>query len=97
MVIPFSYQETELDNLKDELKSSEDEIVVVNCMWELPHMFGRSRKQLLQFLQGASDLDPTILTVGTGPNEIVAHRKLNFVERFALCLKNLCAVFDSVE
>ncbi|KAH9331891.1 hypothetical protein KI387_003999, partial [Taxus chinensis] len=38
-----------------------------------------------------------ILTVGTGPNGIVAHGKLNFVERFALCLKNLCAVFDSVE
>ncbi|GLJ10544.1 hypothetical protein SUGI_0130140 [Cryptomeria japonica] len=96
--IPFSFQETQLENLKRMLDcKEEDEIVIVNCMWGLPHMLQRGRKKLLEFIHGAQDLNPAILTMGTGPNSMADHEKLNFSERFAQCLNNLCAVLDSVE
>ncbi|KAH9305802.1 hypothetical protein KI387_010206 [Taxus chinensis] len=97
--IPFSFQETQLDNFKKNMaNSNEEEIVIANCMWGLPHMFERNRKQLIQFIDGTHRLNPTILTVGGGPNGTVTNEKqLSFMDRFDQRLKNVCAVFDSVE
>ncbi|XP_057841132.2 protein NODULATION SIGNALING PATHWAY 2 [Cryptomeria japonica] len=95
--IPFSFQETQLENLKDNLSCSDDEMVVVNCMWALPHMLERSSKKLSRFVEGTCHLNPAILTLGTGPNGILGHKKVNLLERFVRCLKNSCALFDSME
>ncbi|GLJ10556.1 hypothetical protein SUGI_0130490 [Cryptomeria japonica] len=97
--IPFSFQETEMKNLQGMISSSnEDEIVVVNCMWELPNMFERSRKQLVDFINGADQFNLVILTLGTGPNGISGYdENLTFMDRFSQCLRNLCAMFDSLE
>ncbi|XP_057825122.2 scarecrow-like protein 26 [Cryptomeria japonica] len=96
--IPFSFQETEIKNLQGMISSSkEDEIVVVNCMWELPNMFERSRKKLVDFINGAHQFNPVILTLGTGANGISGYENLTFMERFSQCLRNLCAMFDSLE
>ncbi|GLJ10543.1 hypothetical protein SUGI_0130130 [Cryptomeria japonica] len=95
--IPFSFQETQLENLEDNLSCSGDEMVAVNCMWELPHMLEHSPRKLSEFLEGAHHLNPVILTLGTGPSGLLAHKKINLLERFTQCLKNLCALFDSME
>ncbi|KAH9307144.1 hypothetical protein KI387_043816 [Taxus chinensis] len=93
--IPFSFQETELESVGNSRGSNE--IVIANCMWELPHMCERSKKQLLEFVQGTRHLNPAILTVGSGPRGIDDQEKHSFMDRFSQCLRNLCAVCDSSE
>ncbi|XP_057872508.2 protein NODULATION SIGNALING PATHWAY 2-like [Cryptomeria japonica] len=93
--IPFSFEETELDNLKWNLRQNDDDVIAVNCMWELPHMRKRSKQHLVEFFHGVRHLKPAIITVGSGPAGMDNHEKHNFCERFSECLRNLCVVFDS--
>ncbi|XP_057823137.2 protein NODULATION SIGNALING PATHWAY 2 [Cryptomeria japonica] len=93
--IPFSFEEMEVGNLKGNLRQKEDEVIAVNCMWELPHMGKRSKQLLADLINGVRHLKPVILTVGSGPAGMDNHENLNFTERFNECLRNLCAVFDS--
>ncbi|GLJ36178.1 hypothetical protein SUGI_0725930 [Cryptomeria japonica] len=93
--IPFSFEETELDNLKWNLRQNDDDVIAVNSMWELPHMRRRSKQDLVEFFHGVRHLKPAIITVGSGPAGMDNHEKHNFCERFSECLRNLCVVFDS--
>lgn len=60
--IPFLFQETYLEGLED-VVSQEGELVIVNCIWKLPHMFNlRNRSQLLEFLIATCHLNPVVVT-----------------------------------
>ncbi|GLJ10551.1 hypothetical protein SUGI_0130350 [Cryptomeria japonica] len=95
--IPFSFEEIELENLRGKLRRDDNEVFAVNCMWELPHMRKRSKKQLAELFNGVRDLKPVVLTVGSGPVGMDNHENLDFLERFSECLRTLCAVFDSTQ
>eukprot|EP01018_Ginkgo_biloba_P027722 Gb_26659 [translate_table: standard] len=94
--IPFSFDEMDLKSMNDCVKENQDdlEIVVVNCMWQLPHMSARSKSQVAEFFHGAGQLHPHILTFGTGPH---GAETADFIKRFSHCLQSFCAVVDSLE
>lgn len=95
--IPFSYQERDLKGVKDILSSQEGEIVVVNCMWQLPHMLNlRNKSHLFEFLVSTRHLNPVAVTLATGPHGIESGTA-NFLESFARRLEELCVIFDSLE
>lgn len=91
--ISFSFEEMEQEDLKGNLRVNDNEVIAVNCMWELPHMHKRSKRQLAELFHGVRHLKPAIITVGSGPAGLDNHEKLDFIERFNECLRNLCVVF----
>ena len=94
--IPFWSQETDLKGLK-EVQPQEGEIVIVNCIWQLPHMFNlRNKSELLEFLVGARHLNPAAVTLATGPHGAKSYTA-DFSESFSRCLAELCTIFDSLE
>jgi hypothetical protein len=87
--IPFSFQETDLKGLREILPSQEGEIVIVNCIWQLPHMLNlRNKSQLLEFLVGARHLNPVAVTLATGSHGIESGTA-NFLESFVRRLEEL--------
>ncbi|GLJ10600.1 hypothetical protein SUGI_0131540 [Cryptomeria japonica] len=94
--IPFSFEEKELQDLK-EISISCDDIVAANCMWGLPHMIVRAKLHVWEFMETVGHINVDILTVAMGPQGVDGGSPGDFVDRFSSCLKNLCAVFDSLE
>ncbi|GLJ10707.1 hypothetical protein SUGI_0133490 [Cryptomeria japonica] len=93
--IPFAFHEKELKDLKS-ICLEEEEIVMANCMIELPHMsMRRSKAKVSEFIHGISCLRHAILTVGLGaPYE---YESTYFFSRFVQCLQYSCAMVDSLE
>ena len=94
--IQFWFQETDLEGLKEVLLQ-EGEIVILNCIWQLPHMINlRNKSQLLKFLVNARHLNPAAVTLATGPHGAEGHTA-DFLDSFVRRLEELCTIFDSLE
>ncbi|GLJ10706.1 hypothetical protein SUGI_0133480 [Cryptomeria japonica] len=93
--IPFTFHENELKDLNN-IYLEEEEIVMANCMSELPHMSTqRSKAKVSEFIHGVSCLRPAILTVGVGAS--FECESNFFFSRFVQCLQYSCAMLDSLE